>query len=415
MLVMGGIVGSGIFTVPTVVARAAGTPSLVIAAWGIGGAIALAGAFVYAELAARFPEAGGQYVYLRETYHPLLAFLYGWGLLLVVQSGGMAAVAITFARYAPGAERASEQVVAIAALAALALVNGMGVRAGAALQSALMLLKIAAIGAVVVAGLAVGAALDGRAVQGAPVGALAALGAALTPVLFAYGGWQTAAFAAGEASNPARDLRRALLLGVSGVVGLYLAINAACLSVLGVGRLAESTAPASEVMQAWIGPRGAQLVAIGIAVSTLGFLAQSMLTAPRVYFAMARDGLFFAKVGELRGPASVPAAAILLQAAVASAIAWSGRFEQILSYVVAVDFLWFGLVGTAVLARGAKGRSRIPGHPWTTFFFIAACWIVSAATIVHHPVESGIGFAILASGVPIFFLWRARATRPVPR
>lgn len=416
MLVMGGIVGSGIFVNPHVVAREVGTPFLILAAWVAGGAIALAGAFIYADLAARFPEAGGQYVYLRNAYHPMVAFLYGWSLLLVVQSGGMAAVAVTFARYAPRPAGGgwSERGVAVATLVALAVVNCLGVRAGATVQSTLMVLKIAAIGILALCGFTAGSGsrLSGPWFDGAGAGAtLAAFGAALTPVLFAYGGWQTAAFVAGEMRDPARDLKRGLLFGVAGVVALYLAVNLACLRVLGASGLAAAPAPATAVMEAAFGAGGGRFIAAGIAVSTLGFLAQSMLTAPRVYYAMANDGLFFRRVGAVNARTAVPVWAVLLQGAVASLIALSGRYEQILSYVVSVDFLWFGLTGLALLVfarRPAAAAAGVPGQPWTTLFFVAACWAVAGATIFNRPFETGIGLLILISGVPVYFAWRGR-------
>src|SRR5918997_6589272 len=214
MIVMGGIVGSGIFSNPCVVARQVHTPALILGAWLAGGLIALLGAFIYAELAARRPEVGGQYAYLRDAYHPAVAFLYGWALLLVVQTGGMAAVAITFARYFLEVTRVSapEWAVAAAALGALTVVNCFGVRAGGSLQSVLMLLKIAALAALVVIGLllARGPELTSGPALDRPVslGLVAAMGAALTPVMFAYGGWQTASFVSGEMRDPRRDLPR---------------------------------------------------------------------------------------------------------------------------------------------------------------------------------------------------------------
>ena len=231
MLVMGGIIGSGIFVNPAEVARHVGTPLLIVGVWVLGGIVALAGAFVYAELAARRPEVGGQYAYLRDAYGPMPAFLYGWSLLLVIQSGGMAAVAITFARYfneltAFGAARWRRS--RVSALALLTLINCLGVRSGSNVQSGLMVLKIVAIAALVLAGwwFAPG---QRRIARDAPAAAattlLAAIGAALTPVMFSYGGWQTASFVAGEMRNPRRDLARGLLFGVVGVVILYTAAS----------------------------------------------------------------------------------------------------------------------------------------------------------------------------------------------
>ncbi len=417
MLVMGGIVGSGIFMNPYVVARQVGTPALILGAWAFGGFVAVAGAFVYAELASLRPAVGGQYAYLREAYSPRVAFLYGWVLLLVTQSGGMAAVAVTFARYLGElvALPVPEPAVAVLALAALTAVNCLGVRAGNGLQSALMVLKTLAILALVATGLAVfgGERVTLRPLLDRPpsLDLVAGFGAALVPVLFAYGGWQTSGFVMGELRRPGRDMPRALLLGVAGVVILYLSVNVVCLRALGADGLAASTAPASDVMRLALGERGARLIALGIVISTLGFLSQGILTAPRVYYAMARDGVFFRAVGRLQPKTRVPALAIGLQGLVAAVIALSGGYEQILSYVVSVDFIAMGLTGAALFVfrrRGEQGAFRAPGHPWTTAFFVLSCWAVVAATIHRYPRDSGIGLLILALGLPVYGLWSAR-------
>jgi APA family basic amino acid/polyamine antiporter len=433
MIVMGGIIGSGIFMNPSVVARQVSTPLLMQAAWVAGGAVALAGAFVYAELAARRPEVGGQYAYLREAFHPSVAFLYGWALLLVVQTGGMAAVAVTFARYFSELTGATlpHWVTASATLALLTIVNCLGVRSGSNVQSVLMVLKIAAIAALVGVGV-FGAPATHALTEGplldrpASMGLLAAFGAAMTPVMFSYGGWQTASFVAGEMREPRRDLPRGLLLGVCGVILLYVLVNYACLRVLGAEGLAATETPASAVMRAALGQRGATFIALGIAVSTLGFLSQSMLTAPRVYFAMAEDGLFFRAVARLSPSTRAPVVAIALQGALAAVIAVSGSYAQILNYVVSVDFIWFGLTAVSLFVfRGrrrragegsapptpgpdARGGFRVPGHPFTTALFAAACALIVIATFNENPKESAVGLAILLTGVPVYFLWRGR-------
>ena len=424
MIVMGGMVGSGIFMNPYVVARQVHTPFLILAAWGLGGLIALAGGFIYAELAARRPDACGQYDYIREAYHPLLGFIYGWGLLLVVQTGGMAACAITFARYFGELTGLAvpDGAVAALALAGLTLLNCLGVRAGATGQNVLMVTKIAAIVALVGCGLLLGGRNSSVAATGGAwldrpfsFDLVSAFGAAMVPVLFAYGGWQTASFAAGEMREPRRDLPLGLLLGVCAVVALYLAVNQTCLVVLGTAGLAETVTPASDVMRIALGPGGARLIAAGIAISTLGLLSQAMLTSPRVYFTMARDGLFPAPVARLNPKTHVPVVAIVLQGVFAIVIALSGRFEQILNYVVSVDFIFFALTAGCVFAfrrRGKPGDAKafaVPGHPWTTALFMAACVAVVANALYRYPGNSVIGFAILAAGVPVYFAMRNTA------
>ncbi|WP_217352835.1 amino acid permease [Sphingomonas sp. ID1715] len=418
MLVMGGIIGSGIFVNPAEVARQAGTPVLMVGAWLIGGAIALAGAFVYAELAARRPEVGGQYAYLRDAWGPLPAFLYGWSLLLVIQSGGMAAVAITFARYALELVPFGmpDWALAVAALALLTAINCLGVRAGGTVQSLLMVLKIGAILMLVLTGLflAPAAAPQVRTSLVAESGTVTALIAALTPVMFSYGGWQTASFVAGEMRDPRRDLVRGLLFGVVGVVTLYTLVALTCVLVLGPEGLAASETPASAVMRAALGDRGAAVIALGIAISALGFLSQGMLTTPRVYFAMAEDRLFFPAVAAVHPRTHAPVAAILLQGGVAALIAVTGSYGQILSYVVSVDFIWFGLTGAALFVlrrREGEASFRALGHPWTTGFFVLACAATVAGTVWNHPVNAAIGFAILLTGVPVCLVWMRRRER----
>jgi basic amino acid/polyamine antiporter, APA family len=426
MIVMGGIIGAGIFISPYVVARHLHTPGLIVAVWAAGGAIALAGAFVFAELAALRPGVGGVYAYLRDAFHPIVAFLFGWTLLLVVQAGGMAAVAVTFGLYLRDLTgiALAPTTTAVVALAALTIINCFGVRAGANVQNALMVLKIIAIAALITIGwLAVGTAPAGPSVQLPAGNALAGFGAAMVPVLFAYGGWQTASFVSEEMRAPQRDLPRAMLWGIVGVVILYLAANLVYVLVLGPAGLASTTTPASEVMRRAIGEAGARFIALGIAISTIGYLSQGMLTAPRVYFAMARDGVFFARVGWLHPRSRAPVYAIVLQGVWAGVIAMSGRYEQILNYVVAIDALFFGLTGAALLvfrrraARDASpaGRFRTPGHPWTTILFVAAFWIVALNTVVQFPTSAGGGVLVLLAGIPVYLWWSRRRLSAAPR
>ena len=417
MIVMGGIIGAGIFINPSVVARQVHTPALILTPWIVGGVIALAGAFVYAELADRKPDVGGQYAYIRDAFHPMVAFLYGWTLLLVTQTGGMAAVAMTFAAYfreLTGTGLTTSGL-AVGTLLVLTAINCFGVRAGSNVQSALMVLKILAVAVLVAVGAGARAAESAPAPPNAVPLPIAALAAAMVPVLFAYGGWQTASFVSGEMRAPRRDLPRALLVGVLGVVVLYVAVNVICLHVLGPSDLAATTTPASEVMRRVLGPSGGRLIAAGIAVSTVGFLSQGMLTAPRVYFAMARDGVFFKGVAYVSERSRAPVVAIAVQGIWASVIALSGKYEQILNYVVALDAVFFGLTGAALLVlrrrdpRPPDGGFRMPGHPWSTIVFVAAFWALAVNTVIQNPRSAGIGVLILLAGVPAYFFWQRRA------
>lgn len=426
MLVMGGIVGAGLFINPYVVAERVHSPVLILAAWAAGGVVAMLGAFVYAELADRMPNTGGEYAYLRDCYHPLVGFLFGWVTLLVVMAGGMAAVAVTFARYflTLTGLHLGERVVVVITLAVLTLVNCLGAKLGSRVQSVLMVMKIAVIGGVILCGFLLIAhpfpvlhPVLPPPGDRAPIGLITSFGAAMVPVLFAYGGWQTSNFIASEIRDPRRNLTRALMIGVVGVIVLYVAMNVVCVRTLGAEGLARTTVPATEVMRRAMGATGAELVAFGIAVSTLGFLSQSILTGPRVYFAMARDGLFFESVAKVTRKTHVPAVAIVMQSVWTAVIALSGSYEQILNYVVSMNFVFFGLSASCLfvlrrrdvkLGGAARVGFRTPGHPFTTIAFIAICWLVVINTIYKYPENSLVGFGILLLGLPVYFIWRYR-------
>jgi APA family basic amino acid/polyamine antiporter len=329
----------------------------------------------------------------------------------------MAAVAVTFARYFReiSGVTASDGTIAAISLLGLTAINCFGVRAGSNVQSLLMLLKAGAIVAMVVLGLWLGGGtlhalplLD----HPASLSLAKAVGAAMIPIAFAYGGWQTSSFVAGEMRDPRRDLSRGLVLGVAGVIALYLSVNFVCLRVLGPAQLAATATPASAVMRAALGERGAQWIAVGIAISTLGFLSQGILTAPRVYYAMARDGLFFQSVGKLSQRTGAPVVAIVLQGIAATIIAVSGRYEQILNYVVSIDFISFGLTAGSIFVFRRKpateGTYFTPGHPYTTSLFVLSCAAIVAITISTYPSNTAVGVAILLAGIPVYLFWRRR-------
>ncbi len=435
MIVMGGIIGAGIFITPYIVAQQVPSTILILGAWAFGGLVALAGAFIYAELSSQSSVSGGQYVYLRDAFHPALAFVYGWALLLVTQSGGMAAVAVTFAKYfcALRHTQTSDNLAALLAalaLAVLTIINCFGVRAGSTTQNLFMILKLIAIAALVMFGLSVTSAPPSalaRSTSSAPTlwNSLTAFGAALIPVQFAYGGWQTSCFVAGEVREPQKNLPRGLLLGVLGVIAVYLSVSFVCVHALGPVGLSQTRTPASSVMQLALGENGARIIAAGIAVSTIGFLSQSMLTTPRVYFAMAEDGLFFTSLAKLNR-ARVPAFAIALQGAVAILITFSGRYEQILNYVVSVDVIFFALTAGCVFVFRHRRKTdspppaaspmpvelaprfRVPGHPVTTLFFIVACCAMLFSTVYRYPHNSLIGLGIMLTGLPAYLFWKTR-------
>jgi APA family basic amino acid/polyamine antiporter len=440
MVVMGGIVGSGIFINPYVVADLVHTPALILGAWVAGGVIALLGAFVYAELAARMPQVGGQYAYIREAFHPLLGFLYGWVSLLVINAGGNAAVAVTFAEYARAFSHGviPEKFAAIIVVVILTVINCLGVRAGSGVQSFFMVLRILAIAMIVACGAwlifwdpAAGAHPLWRPLLDRPVSfdLLSVCGAAMIPVLFAYGGFQTSNYIASEIREPRKNLPRALLLGVAGVIALYVAANFIYVEALAPAGLAATHTPASEVMRRALGSRGSLLIAIAIAVSTLGFLSQAMLVNPRVAFAMAQDGMLPGIFARLDPRSRAPIAAIALQGAITTAAVLLGTFEQILSYVVVMDWLFFGLSASCLFVfrwrdvhpaspneRTAepetRGGYRVPGHPWTTGVFVTVAALVVLNTVYKYPRNAGAAVCILFAGIPVYFFFRWRAKRP---
>jgi len=323
----------------------------------------------------------------------------------VIQTGGMAVCAMTFARYFSPLVGLplSEGAVAALAMAALVAVNCLGVGAGARTQSGLMVVKIAAICAVIGCGLIGSPAVVPQAGQGQ-----SSFLAALIPVLFSYGGFQTACFVAGELKDPRRDLPRALVTGVCFVILLYVGVAFACDRVLGKEALQRSAAPAMDVATRVLGARGAGLIAAGIAISSLGFLSQSILTAPRVYFAMAEDGVFFHGVARVHPRTRVPVVAIVLQGAVAIALLALGRtYEILLQYVVAIDFIFFALTASCLFVFRRRGEAvEMPGHPVSTLLFIGICAAVVIATFVHEPMHSLIGLGLTLAGLPVYLLWR---------
>ncbi len=420
LIVMGGIVGSGIFRNPSVVAKIVWIPSAIIGVWIAGGAISILGAFVIAELAARRPHDGGFYAYLRDAFHPLVAFMYGWTLLLASQSGGMAAAALTFAGYYPALTGRTDDplLVAFAVLATFTIINCFGVRQGGNLQNVFMVLKIGAIVLLIGAGfIAHPAASAAAQTPNAPttLALLGAMAASMVAIMFAYSGWQTASFMSGELKNPTRTLPLGLLWGVGGVIALYLLVNVVCLRVLGVNGLMQTDAPASEVARAFMGARGAQVMAAIISLSTLGFLSNQILTSPRVYHAMAEDGLFFRWIAWVHPKTRVPIVAIALQGAVAIMITFFYKgYSQILGYVIGVDFLFFALAAAAIFVFRARDRGErvafsVPFHPYTTALFMLIALGIAVTSYFQSWQGTAVTFGLFAVAVPVYFLFvRAR-------
>jgi APA family basic amino acid/polyamine antiporter len=430
MSVIGGIIGSGIFLNPAIVAERVGTAGVTLAVWVGGGVVALIGAFVFGELGQRRPQVGGGYAYLREAFGPLPAFLYAWALLLIMAPGAIAAVAVTFANYTAalvGFPVTMARPVAVGAILLLTLVNCLGVTFGAVTQNVFTLLKLAALAMVILAGLgALGstpAACVDCAALPAPAGAGAMIGAvatALVPVLFAYGGWQQTNFIAEELIEPEKNLPRALVLGVAAVVLVYVLANVAYLSALGVEGLAASPAPAADTMSVLLGPVGRVVITAGIACSTFGFLNLVILVTPRVFQAMAADGLFFEQFARLHPRSRTPVAAIIFLGLWSAALVYSGEYGALLDYVTFADWIFFGTTALTLIVfrrrdHGAVTPFRLPGYPGTLWLFVAAAVYVVVGSVRSNPGNAARGLGLLALGVPVFYSWaRSRARRGAP-
>jgi APA family basic amino acid/polyamine antiporter len=430
MVVIGGIIGSGIFINPYIVAGRLDSSALVLAAWAAGGLIALAGALAYAELGALFPRAGGQYVYLRQGLHPLAGFLYGWALLAIIETGAIAAVAITFATYAlrlVGRQGAWPVPLAMASIALLSVINYFGVKPGSRLLNVLVVLKVAALAVLIAAG-ALAPAFEGwwsaaRAGTGDAATVAVAFGAALVPILFAYGGWQNANYVAEEIENPQRNLPLSLLSGTLIVVAIYVLVNTVYLRALGLEGLAATTTPASSAARIMFGVSGDRFVTAAIAVSTFGFLNLAILAPTRVYYAMAADGVFLPALARLHPRYRTPSVAILLQSTWSCILALTGRYEQLLNYVVFADWIFFGLTVCTVLVfrrrvppHTRSGSFLTPGYPVIPVAFSLVAAAVVLSVVWADPPSALKGLVLLAIGVPIYYWYSARnAAAPTER
>jgi APA family basic amino acid/polyamine antiporter len=429
MVVIGGIIGAGIFVTPYIVAQRLDTPLLVLGAWVAGGAIALAGAFSYAELGALFPKAGGQYVYLRDGLHPLAGFLYGWALLLVIESGAIAAVAITFATYAlhlvhgPDGARIP---LAIASIAVLSVVNYLGVKPGSRVLNVLVVLKVAALA------LLVGAAFFGAShatwwtetrVPVASAGStIVAFGAAMVPILFTYGGWQSVNYVGEEIVDAKRNLPIALVAGTIAVVVIYLTVNVVFLRAMGLTGLAATQTPAADAAQRMFGAWGDVFMSAAIAISTFGFLDLSILAPTRVYYAMAADRLFVPALATLHPRYATPGLAIIVQSTWSCVLALTGSYEQLANYVVFADWIFFGLTVLTVLTfrrsvpLGTRPADafRAPGYPIVQIAFVLVAAAVVASTIGAAPGAAAKGALLIALGIPVYFWYARGSTRAGP-
>ena len=418
MIVIGGIIGSGIFINPYIVAQRLDSSALVLGAWIAGGAIALAGALSYAELGSVFPRVGGQYAYLRDALHPLAGFLYGWALLAVIETGAIAAVAIAFATYTlrlVGQSDLSPIPLAIAALVVLSLINVLGVKPGSRVLNVLVVLKVGALAVLIAFGLfapsAAGWFTGAKSATTAEMSGAVAFGAALVPILFAYGGWQNANYVAEEVHDPGRQLPVSIIGGTIAVVAIYVLVNVVYLRALGLEGLAATSTPAADAARHMFGSVGDRFVTAAIAISTFGFLDLAILAPTRVYYAMAADGLFFPALAKLHPAYRTPAVAIAVQTTWSCILALSGSYGQLLNYVVFADWIFFALtVSTIIVFRHTvplSSRSplsfRAPGYPLLPVLFVAAAAAIVLSVVWADPESASRGALLLAAGIPLFY------------
>lgn len=411
-MVVGEVIAVGIFLTPAAMAKSLGSPLLVLVVWLVMGAMALCGAFCYGELAARFPEAGGGYIYLREAYGPRLGFLYGWKCFLVMDPGISAALAVGIASYAAFIIPLSPlqaKVVGIAAIVGIAAVNILGVRMGARLLRSLAVVKVGSLLFIVLWTFSGGLGdwsnllpVTPRLPGSSPL--FSALAGGMVAGFFSFGGWWDMSKMAGEVRDARRMLPRAIALGVL-VTFVYIATSAAFMYLVPLDRVTSGETFAAQAGEALFGPAAAQIFSAIVVVSVLGSLAAVMMTAPRVYYAMARDGLFFKAAAVVHPRFGTPARAIALQAALASILVAVGTFQQIVAYFIFVTVIFIALTVAAVfvLRRKSDGEGyRAPGYPVTPLVFLGLVVVLLVLLAGNNPTEAILGVGIVALGLPVY-------------
>lgn len=418
---VGTVIGSGIFVVSATMAAAVDSPVLMLGVWVLGGALSFFGALALSELSAAYPESGGMYVFLREAYGPLVAFLFGWTAFLVIEGGGIATLATAFStKYLPFFVTLSptgQKLVAAFLIFVFAVINVLGVRWGSLVQRLLTTLKIAAIVGVIVS---IFMLADGQAshfvTPGVPPwsgGVLGGIGVALVASLWAYKGWENVTMAAGEVRDPQRNLPLGLLAGTAVVMALYIAANVAYLYVLPVGAIAQSQRIAADAMRAGVGDAGALVVAAIVLVSIVGALNGNVFTASRLFYAMAGDGLFFRRMGDVHPRYVTPHYAVMGLCAWAIVLTVTGTFEQLAAYVVFGAWIFLGLtVFAVVVLRRARPELRRPyktwGYPVTPILFAVAAFFICVNAFIATFWHALGGVALIALGVPAYLYWRGR-------
>ena len=435
-IVVGTVIGSGIFLVPKAMVQHVGSVEMVFAVWVFGGFLSLFGALSYAELAGALPEAGGEYVYLREAYGPLWGFLYGWSLTWVAKSGSVATLATAFfyylANFRPELERAFYsiplpigpnggpleirygQLLAVAVIFILAFVNYMGVRLGGGIQVVVTIVKVALLAGIVVIGIGLGhGAVENYRSSTAAVGGVAGFFAALVAALWAYDGWNNLTMVASEVKNPQKNLPMALIVGTLAVMAIYLLANVAYFYILPASAVAASDRVAAEMMRRILGTAGAGAVSIAAMVSIFAALNGAILSAARVPYAMATDRRFFRALGYVHPNHRTPAVSIFVLCAWAALLVFSGRYEQLFTYVIFASWIFYGMNAGAVLVLRKK-RPDLPrpyrtvGYPVVPVLFIAGAACVVVSTLLSSPRESLMGLVLILAGLPFYYYWERR-------
>ena len=425
-MIVGTVIGSGIFLVPGPILRNVGhSVGLALTVWLVGGVLSLFGALSYGELSAMKPRAGGLYVYIHDCFGPFAAFLFGWTLFFVISSGSIATLAVAFGNYLGEFVQLSAVAtkgVAVLMILVIAAVNIRGTRQSADLLNVTTCIKVAAI-------LGVSALLLWRGTQpifggariatDAPAAGISGFGLAMISVLWAYEGWQYATFTAGETKNPQRTFPLAFLIGTASLIAIYFVANLGYLAALGATGVAASNRVAASALASVVSHGAGKIVALAILISMFSAANSILLNAPRVYYAMAKDGLFFHSLSRIHPRFGTPALAVAVAGAWSAVLAASGTFEQLLTYVVFIGWLFYALAAASVFVYrkrlpNATRPYKVPGYPWTPGLFIAAALALVANTIVSQPGRAAVGLGIVFLGAPAYLFWRRSSVTVVP-